>query len=99
MILANLQIQNHNDYLVMLKAIRILVQERPTQDAGVQKHHKVLGQGVLSHQSALCTEGVYFLIHNICFSCIPWCQGLCVQILRGCLKYSIHLLSRCSQVF
>ena len=32
--LANLlQIQRHDDYLVMLKAIRILVQERLTQDA------------------------------------------------------------------
>ncbi|NXE42732.1 RTRAF protein, partial [Ptilorrhoa leucosticta] len=34
MALANLlQIQRHDDYLVMLKAIRILVQERLTQDA------------------------------------------------------------------
>ncbi|KAL8182806.1 UNVERIFIED_CONTAM: hypothetical protein K2H54_001727 [Gekko kuhli] len=34
MALANLlQIQHHDDYLVMLKAIRILVQERLTQDA------------------------------------------------------------------
>ncbi|ELW47011.1 hypothetical protein TREES_T100013478 [Tupaia chinensis] len=53
MALANLlQIQRHDDYLVMLKAIRILVQERLTQDAVAKANQtKELGPAVLKGYS------------------------------------------------
>ena len=48
MALANLlQIQRHDDYLVMLKAIRILVQERLTQDAVAKANQKKVATGNL----------------------------------------------------
>ncbi|NXY09670.1 RTRAF protein, partial [Pteruthius melanotis] len=55
MALANLlQIQRHDDYLVMLKAIRILVQERLTQDAIAKA----------SQSKEVCTHTAYAVINE-----------------------------------
>ncbi|ELW48184.1 hypothetical protein TREES_T100001040 [Tupaia chinensis] len=43
MALANLQLQRHDDYLAMLKAIRILVQEPLTQDVVVKANQTKAG--------------------------------------------------------
>ncbi|XP_066177610.1 RNA transcription, translation and transport factor protein isoform X1 [Sylvia atricapilla] len=59
MALANLlQIQRHDDYLVMLKAIRILVQERLTQDAiaKASQSKEMLLSTKLRKSSACCTS-------------------------------------------
>ncbi|KAF4019942.1 hypothetical protein G4228_012117 [Cervus hanglu yarkandensis] len=69
MALANLlQIQRHDDYLVMLKAIRILVQERLTQDAVAKANQTKEGLQVALDKHILGFDtGMQFLMKLLKF--------------------------------
>ncbi|GAB1298793.1 RNA transcription, translation and transport factor protein [Apodemus speciosus] len=89
MALANLlQIQRHDDYLVMLKAIRILVQERLTQDAVAKANqtkeiHSGLFEGYGGFQGQLFLGGLLTDTRNPSL----WCQGLPVALDKHILGF------------